>query len=67
MPFKLPAQRVQFPAGSVHIFRGPRIVEREELLTEAFSMSGLNFRFRPGSKKLFDTFVTKAANHTYSV
>ncbi len=67
MAFEFPTQRMQPPAGGVHVSGGARIVQGEELLAQPLGMAGLNLGFRPCSKEQFDTFVTKAFNHSYSV
>ena len=65
--FQFPMERMQPPAGGVHVLRGSGIVQRKELLAQPLCMSSLDFGFRPCSEEQLDAFVAKAPDHTYSV
>jgi hypothetical protein len=65
--FQVSTQRMQPPTGRIHIFRGPCVVEREELVAQPIRVGRLDSRFRPCAEEQLDSLVTKAPNHSYSV
>lgn len=65
--FQFPMEGMQLPAGSVHVLHRSGIVEHEELFTQPFAVTSLNFCFRPGPEEQFDSLMTKAFDHSYSV
>ena len=65
--FQISLQRMESPSGSAHIFRGSSIVQSEKLLPQALAVAGLDFRLRASSEEQFDSLVTEAFDHPYSV
>jgi len=63
MALQIAAQRMQPPAGRVHVFWSPGIVQRKELLAESFRMLGLNAGLRACFKELLDALVPEAFYH----
>jgi hypothetical protein len=67
MVFECPVQRMQPPAGGVHVFRGPCVVQREKLLAQPLSMARLDLCSRSRPEEQFDSLMTEALDHLYSV
>jgi hypothetical protein len=60
-------QRMQPPAGRVHVFRRAGVVQSEKLFAEPLDMARLNFGFRSRPEEKLDSFMAKAFDHLYSV
>ena len=67
MVLQFPVQGMQLPAGSIHVLRRPGIIQREELLTQPPCMTRLDFSFQSRPEEQFDSLVTEAFDHLYSV
>jgi len=67
MAFQFSMQRMQLPAGRVHVFCRPRVIEREQLFAKTLGMAGLNLGFRSRPEKQFDSLMAKALDHLCSV
>jgi hypothetical protein len=64
MPVKIPTQWMKVPSGSVHILRGFRIVQDEELDLQLLRVLGLNPSLRLRPEEIFDALMTEALDHT---
>ncbi len=63
VPFQAAMQRMQLPAGSVHIFRRLSIIQGEQLPPEPLGMAGVDFRLRACPEELLNALMPEAPDH----
>jgi len=63
MALQIATQQMQPPAGRIHVFWSPGIVQRKKLLAKFFRMLGLNAGLRARLKELLNAFVPEASYH----